>query len=127
MTHGGVSGTAVFSFDDRGRFIGLTADRYFGGGPDAKTERWEIEAKEWKAMDGCLVPVRGDVRWKLAEGDFTFYRWELTELEYGQNRWQPIVPARVHAPASLASVPRPTCCSVWASLPTQVSQDVRLE
>jgi len=82
MTHGGVSGTAVFSFDDRGRFIGLTADRYFGGGPDAKIERWRIAANEWKAMDGCLVPVRGEVRWELAEGDFTFYRWELTELEY---------------------------------------------
>ena len=33
-------------------------------------------------MDGCVVPVRGDVRWKLEAGDFTFYRWEITEVEY---------------------------------------------
>lgn len=83
MTHNGVSGAAVFSFDEHGRFIRLTADRYFGGGADAKLERWEIEAQEWRTMAGCRqVPVRGEVRWKLAKGDFTFYRWELTELEY---------------------------------------------
>lgn len=82
MTYGGVSGKAVFSFDDKGRFVGLTADRYFGGGPDAKLERWEVEATDWDTMDGCLVPVRGEVRWKLAEGDFTFYRWDIMEIEY---------------------------------------------
>lgn len=82
MTHGGMSGTAVFSFDDKGRFAGLTADRYFGGGPDAKLERWEVEATDWDVMDGCLVPVRGQIRWKLEEGDFTFYRWEVSHVEY---------------------------------------------
>jgi hypothetical protein len=82
MTYRGVSGSAQFSFDNRGRFVGLTADRYFGGGADANIERWEIEAHEWKTMGGCVVPVRGEVSWKLAAGDFTFYRWEVTEITY---------------------------------------------
>jgi hypothetical protein len=29
-----------------------------------------------------VVPVRGDVRWKLKAGDFTSYRWEITDIEY---------------------------------------------
>ena len=82
MTYQGVSGSAQFTFDNQGRFVGLTADRYFGGGADAKIERWKIEAHEWKTMDGCVVPVRGDVRWKLEAGDSTFHRWEITEVEY---------------------------------------------
>jgi hypothetical protein len=82
MSYQGVSGSAQFTFDNRGRFVGLTADRYFGGGADAKIERWEIEAHEWKTMNGCVVPVRGEVRWKLEGGDFIFYRWEITDIEY---------------------------------------------
>lgn len=82
MRRAGASGSAVFEFDERGRFIRLTADRYFGGGLDAKLERWEIEAQEWRTMGGgYLVPTRGEVRWKLKEGDFTFYRWEVTALD----------------------------------------------
>lgn len=82
MTYGGRNGTAVFSFDDKGRFISLTADRYFGGGADATIEKWEVIAREWRFLNGCRVPTRGEVRWKLAAGDFTFYRWEITALEY---------------------------------------------
>jgi hypothetical protein len=82
MTYGGVSGSGVFSFDREGRFLGLTAKRYFGGGADAKKQRWEITVKEWNTLDGCRVPVRGAVRWKLPEGEFTFYRWQVTALEY---------------------------------------------
>jgi hypothetical protein len=56
MTYRVVSGSAQFSFDNQVRFVGLTADRYFGGGADAKTEPWEIEAHEWKTMDGVSYP-----------------------------------------------------------------------
>ena len=31
-----------------------------------------MSAREW------------DVIWKLAAGDFEYYRWEITELEYDQ-------------------------------------------
>jgi hypothetical protein len=31
-----------------------------------------------------LVPVAGTVTWKLAAGDFEFYRWRISELEYDQ-------------------------------------------
>ena len=82
MTHGGTSGSAIFTFDDKDRFIRLTAERFYGGGPDAKLEQWDIEATDWDTMGGYLVPVRGEVRWKLPDGDFTFYRWEITEIDY---------------------------------------------
>jgi hypothetical protein len=32
-------------------------------------------------MDGILIPVEGSVIWKLASGDFDYYRWEITQLE----------------------------------------------
>jgi len=30
------------------------------------------------------IPTRGEVSWHLATGDFTFYRWLVTDVETGQ-------------------------------------------
>ncbi len=84
MAYQGASGSAIFSFNEHGRFLNMSADRYMGGGPDAQIERWLISATNWKEMDGCLVPVQGNVVWKLYKNDFSFYRWEITEIEYDQ-------------------------------------------
>jgi len=82
MTYRGVSCSAVFSFDERGRFIRLSADRYMGAGPSAKLERWATSATDWGDFGGCLIPIKGGVTWKLDGGGFTYYRWEITEVEY---------------------------------------------
>lgn len=82
MTYGGKNVTAVFSFDDKGRFVGLTTDRYFAGGANARLEQWELEATDWDTMGGCFLPVLGEVRWKDAKGDFSFYRWDITKMDY---------------------------------------------
>lgn len=84
MSYGGVSASAVFSFDEQGRFASLTAERYLGGGADAALHRWFIPATAWKVFNGVEVPVQGDVIWKLDDGDYDYYRWEITELEYNQ-------------------------------------------
>ncbi len=82
MTYEGVTGSAVFSFDERGRFVSMSTERYMGSGADARLERWFTQATEWREMGGVVIPVQGDVIWKLASGDFSYYRWELTELEF---------------------------------------------
>ncbi len=82
MTYGGISEAAVFSFDEQGRFVRLRAERYFGGGPDAQKETWEVQATGWDRVTNHFLPVEGVVRWQLPEGEFTFYRWKLTDIEY---------------------------------------------
>ncbi len=84
MSHLGVQGSASFTFDDEGRFVSMTAKRYMGAGPDATLERWVIPATAWRRLDGVVVPVKGDVIWALEAGDFSYYRWEITELQYDQ-------------------------------------------
>ena len=60
------------------RFVELTAKRYF----DGKTlETWVIPATEWKTIRGVEMPVRGGAVWKLAAGDFDYYRWEIVDVE----------------------------------------------
>ena len=78
MAFKGVMASAVFEFDERGRFTGLTAQRYY----DGKTlETWVIPIAEWKTIRGIEMPVRGGALWKLPAGDFDYYRWEILDVE----------------------------------------------
>jgi hypothetical protein len=82
MSYGGVTVSAVFSFDAQGRFSSLRALRPMGSGRSAKLEEWFVPVFEWRRVDGVEVPVRGDVVWRLSTGDFDCYRWEITDIEF---------------------------------------------
>jgi hypothetical protein len=84
MRYAGLTVTAVFTFDDRGRFAGLTADRYMTSGGKAQLERWTIPITEWRTVRGVGMPVRGGAVWKLSAGDFDYYRWEILDVEANQ-------------------------------------------
>ncbi len=81
MSYRGVHASADFHFDRQGRFVRLNAQRYMDAGPDATPQPWEVVASAWQHMDGVLIPVRGDVRWKHEGGDFVYYEWQITQLE----------------------------------------------
>jgi hypothetical protein len=81
MSYGGVTASAVFTFDDAGRVMLTTADRYMGAGPQSTLQRWEIPVRAWRSLGGVLMPVEGSATWKLPAGDFDYFRWEITEVE----------------------------------------------
>jgi hypothetical protein len=81
MRHAGVTASAVFAFDERGRFASLTADRYMSSEGGPRLERWVIPVTEWRTIRGIEMPVRGNAVWKLASGDFDYYRWEIVDVE----------------------------------------------
>ena len=81
MRHAGVTASAVFAFDERGRFASLTADRYMSAEGGPRLEKWVIPVTEWRTIRGIEMPVRGNAVWKLAAGDFDYYRWEILDVE----------------------------------------------
>lgn len=88
MTFRDVSATAVFQIDEAGNVVSCSADRYMGDGDAATLERWYIQMREWKALGGLNIPTSGDVTWKLSSGDFTYYRWEILQIQYDSERTQ---------------------------------------
>ena len=82
ISWGGSSATGVFTFDDQGRAVNMSARRYKGDGKTATLERWEVPSHRWKQLSGVLMPVEGTALWKLAEGDLEYYRWEITAVDY---------------------------------------------
>jgi acetyl coenzyme A synthetase (ADP forming)-like protein len=68
MRYAGVTVTAVFAFDERGRLASLTADRYMSAPGGPRLEKWAIPITAWRTIRGIEMPVRGNAVWKLAAG-----------------------------------------------------------
>ena len=83
MSYKGVSGSAVFHFDEAGDLVGFSADRYMGAGKDAALEKWIGTTRAYGTREGLRMPVGVEVTWKLRTGDFTWYRFEIEHLECG--------------------------------------------
>ncbi|MBX3232561.1 MAG: hypothetical protein KIT84_16420 [Labilithrix sp.] len=81
ITSHGVTAAAVFAFDEDGRPIGFDAERYYGA--DGPLEHWAGRNTEWGVVRGVEIPTRGEVTWHLETGNFTFYRWRITDVEEG--------------------------------------------
>lgn len=82
MNYGGVTASGVFTFDEEGRMLSFSAKRYMGGDEGSALEDWYIPASGWKEFNGIRVPSKGDVIWKLKDGDFNYYQWEIEAIEY---------------------------------------------
>lgn len=105
LEYGGVRGEGVFTIDERGRFVSMEALRFLGGGPEARRERWLVPATAWRRFDGVEVPVEGEVTWRLADGDFTYYRWRITSLVEGEGARTPLPPLRAASGLTAARAP----------------------
>ncbi len=82
MEYKGTTGSGIFYFDDEGNFKQFSAQRYMGSEDDSTLKEWIIKAIEYKEMDGIKVPVKLEATWRLDEGDWTWLKLEITEIEY---------------------------------------------
>lgn len=82
FTHHSQEVSGIFYFTPKGDLIAFEADRYYGGGNDAKLEKWRIEMTSYKPFDGVRIPNKANVIWKLAAGDFHWLSLEIVALDY---------------------------------------------
>jgi hypothetical protein len=73
-----------FTFNGAGDMESFEAMRYYGGGEDARQEKWYIKALEYREFSGYRVPAKSSVTWKLSEGDFTWLNLDIISIEYNQ-------------------------------------------
>ncbi len=84
MTYEGITASAVFHFDERHRLVSVSARSYMENGKDSQLVPWVVTCKVWEARQGVKIPTQGYATWKLPEGDFNYYDWEITDIEYDQ-------------------------------------------
>jgi hypothetical protein len=75
---GPLSGT--YTFTPEGDLASFEAERYYGGGANARLLPWRVTATAWTAFDGLRIPYKHEVTWRLPEGDFTWLTLEITDL-----------------------------------------------
>ncbi|CAN5708104.1 hypothetical protein BH23CHL5_BH23CHL5_15860 [soil metagenome] len=81
LDYAGLSVSAVFSFDDEGKIVTMTADRYIDEKSDVLP--WSTPLLGYGSFDGVRMPVQGTGVWEyVIDGEFEYIRLELTDLEF---------------------------------------------
>lgn len=88
MSHGGITASGIFKFDENGDFVSFEADRYYYRKEGSRLERWNItvDGKSYGEFEGIRIPVSLSVTWKFEKGDFTWYRLKIKEVNYNIQR-----------------------------------------
>ncbi len=84
ITYGGITASGVFTFNDKGEVINFEAERYGEFDGETRLETWSIPVRDYKEFEGIRIPTKGDVTWKLDTGDFNWFNFEITEVEYNK-------------------------------------------
>lgn len=82
MEYKQVKGEVLFRFSSEGRIVTCSAQRYQSGGVSGRRERWEVRNLAFGIRNRIEIPLKSEVTWKLADGDFTWYRVEITDISY---------------------------------------------
>jgi hypothetical protein len=85
MRYGGVSASATFLFDEQGRLINMTAERFDNA--NKAMLPWSTPISDYGQFAGIRVPVQGAGVWQYERGEFPYIRLRVTDLEY--NRPEP--------------------------------------
>lgn len=82
MSYQGVTASGVFTFNDQGEVLNFTAERYGEFNGEFRLETWLVLMEDYREFEGIRVPTKGEVVWKLKDGDFSWYHFQVKDLEY---------------------------------------------
>lgn len=84
MHYGDVTASGVFAFTPKGDLESFSALRFYDRKEGPTLEPWfiNVEPGAYKEFNGVRIPVRSSVTWKLREGDLTWYKVQIDEVEY---------------------------------------------
>ncbi len=82
LKHNGITGSGVFRFNEQGEVVEFSATRPRAVGDHFEMTPWCIPITEHQFFDGLRVPSKGEVIWKLENGDFSWFQFQVQEAEY---------------------------------------------
>jgi hypothetical protein len=84
MTYKGVTGSGVLTFNDQGDLVSFHAMRPREVNGKYVMTGWGGVGAEFNEFNGIRIPSKGDVIWNLETGDFDWFKYEITEIEYNK-------------------------------------------
>lgn len=77
-----VRGKAVFYFNDLGNVENIEVDDMFiPNRIETKKEKFTLHLANYKEVDGYKIPTYLEYQWNLSDGDFTFNRFNIVDVE----------------------------------------------
>lgn len=65
--------------NDRGEIIEMETKRYMD---EKRLETWICKMVDYKTINGIMIPTRAEVFWRLQEGDFSYAKFNVKNIEY---------------------------------------------
>ncbi len=69
------------TFNEIGEITEMETKRYMG---EKNLETWVIKATNYKELNNVFIPTAFDVLWRLDKGDFSYAKFNITEVEYNK-------------------------------------------
>ena len=82
MAYDDITASGIFTFNDKGQVVNFEAERYGEFNGEIRLETWSIPVRNYKEFEGVRIPTKGNVTWKLDTGDFNWFNFEVTKIEY---------------------------------------------
>lgn len=82
ITYKGVTGTATYFFDEQHELRKVEAWRYKDSEEEARPQLCIGTIKEQRRVGGLKVPVKMEITWMLEEGAFTWYQFDVHDIEF---------------------------------------------
>ena len=80
MNYGEITASAKFIINSKGEVVKYICQRFKGDSNSKET--YKALLSNYKEFNGIKIPVTGEAVWELEQGDFSYYKFELTDIEY---------------------------------------------
>ena len=77
--YNGLSLFFKITVNEIGEITEMETKRYMG---EENLETWVIKATNYKELNNIIIPTSFDVLWRLDKGDFSYAKFNITEVEY---------------------------------------------
>ena len=67
------------TFNDIGEITEMETKRYMDV---INLETWVIKVADYKELNNVIIPTTFEVLWRLEKGDFSYAKFNITEIEY---------------------------------------------
>ena len=79
FNYNGLSLFFKITFNEMGEITEMETERYMG---ENDLETWIIKPTHYKELNDLIIPTSFDVLWRLEKGDFSYAKFNITEVAY---------------------------------------------
>lgn len=81
FTYKGLSLFFIITFNEEGEITEMETKRYMD---EKNLETWVIKLSDYKELNCVFIPTAFEVLWRLDKGDFSYAKFNITDVEYNK-------------------------------------------